>query len=284
MEKINLYLFIGIIAITCSCCSNKSESKENIQDKKISQDILKIQNKNDYCKSFIDIIDSIAAIIALEQKIENCKKSSFKERNEDLRKINHSQFQQLNEETIQGKYLNSVKGHLEQTSISGNFTGSGMDTLYVSKKIDLSYTEQENENPDHLSPIYLANHTHFLVISNNPLLPKIEIYGRWNNPPKLVFEGDLDGDGKDEWGYLVTGENSQWRQYNVFNYDLKNKTWRYLYKDSYPDEFLSTRQSIRASGKEIVEKGVKKGEIKINYADYHDIFRDTLVKANYLSF
>lgn len=206
------------------------------------------------------------------------------DKNDNLEEITYSQSHSLNEEATQEDYLNSVKGHLEQTSITGNFTGLGIDTLYVIKEIDLSFVKQENENPDHLSPAYLSKYTQFFVTSNNPIIPKFEIYGYYLQPPKLVYEGDLDSDGKDEWGYLVTGENSQWRQYNIFNYDLKNKKWRYLYKDSNPDEFLSTRQSIRESGKEIVEKGEKKGEIKINYADYHDNFRDTLVHTNYHPF
>ena len=204
--------------------------------------------------------------------------------NEDLIDFDSSLSQPLNQKRIQEIYLNSIKGHLEETSITGNFTGLGIDTLYIKEEINLSFIEQENENPDHLSPAYLSKYTQFFVTSNNPIIPKFEIYGYYLQPPKLVYEGDLDSDGKDEWGYLVTGENSQWRQYNVFNYDLKNKKWRYLYKDSNPDEFLSTRQSIRESGKEIVEKGEKKGEIKINYADYHDIFRDTLVHTNYHPF
>ena len=283
MKKYNIIFIIGTITFNSLNCSRHSESKEHIQEKKTSQDIVEIQNQDEY-KNLLDIIDSIASSIAYKQENDNSKVLSFQERSEDETDINPSQFHPLNEEANQEIYLNSVKGHLEQPSITGNFTGLGIDTLYVLKEIDLSFVKQENENPEHLSLAYLSKYTQFFVISNNPIIPKFEIYGYWLHPPKLVYEGDLDYDGKDEWGYLVTGENSQWRQYNVFNFDLKNKKWRYLYKDSYRDEFLNTRQSIRESGKEIVEKGKKKGEIKINYTDYHDILRDTLVQANYLPF
>ena len=60
-------------------------------------------------------------------------------------------------------------------------------------------------------------------------IPTIQIYGAYY--PSLVFEGDVDGDGKDEWGTLSTGMNSQWRLYSIYNYDNKTKKWRYLYDD-----------------------------------------------------
>ena len=60
-------------------------------------------------------------------------------------------------------------------------------------------------------------------------IPTIQIYGAYY--PSLVFEGDVDGDGKDEWGTLSTWMNSQWRLYSIYNYDNNTKKWRYLYDD-----------------------------------------------------
>lgn len=180
------------------------------------------------------------------------------------------------------KYINSVRGHKEEKSIVGNFTGLGIDTLFVYSEIDYSHLKEEGEDPEHISMVYEANYTNFYARSNNPKIPDIKLEGVWRDSPKLVFEGDLDGDGKDEWGYLYTGINSQWRQYNVFNYDSRNKKWRYLYHPSYPYELLCTQYSLRASGKEVVKKGINSGEIKINYADYHGFLHDTIVRATYV--
>lgn len=162
------------------------------------------------------------------------------------------------------KYLNSVKGHKEEFEITGNFTGGGIDTLYV-----LSI---EIDTIDNMSDRYK-----FFVKSNNPDLPEIEMYGCDYVSPGLVFEGDVDGDGKDEWGYLHTWLSSQWRQYRIYTYDNDTKKWRHLYYG----ELLDTPESLRASGLDIVEKGHKKGYIKINYYSQQDVIKDTIVVATY---
>lgn len=105
-------------------------------------------------------------------------------------------------------------------------------------------------------------------------------------PNGLVYEGDVDGDGKDEWGYLYEWMTSQWRQYRIYNYDSKTKTWRHLYYDIYdPDKvrLLSTPEYLRSSGVDIVEKGPRPGLIKINYGTWGSEFeiRDTIVKPTY---
>ena len=95
----------------------------------------------------------------------------------------------------------------------------------------------------------------------------------------LVYEGDVDGDGKDEWGYLHTWLNSQWRQYRIYSFDTKSKTWKHLYYGN----LLDTPEYVRASGVDIVEKGPKPGYIKINYgtSGVECELRDTIVKATY---
>lgn len=168
-------------------------------------------------------------------------------------------------------YSNSVKGHKEELEITGNFTGLGIDTLYVVERIDNLYDMYDGYK--------------FYVKSNNPDLPTIEIYGCGYEKPLLVYEGDVDGDGKDEWGYLPTWVNSQWRQYRIYNYDNARKEWRFLYydTDSSGENLLSTPEYVRGSGVDLVEKGPKPGLIKINYGDNGPEFdiHDTIVKPTY---
>ncbi len=170
------------------------------------------------------------------------------------------------------EYLNSVKGHIEESVITGNFTGLGIDTIYV--------VEEEIDSINNMYDRY-----RFYAKSNNPELPTIEMSGCGYATPLLVYEGDLDGDGKDEWGYLHTWLNSQWRQYRVYNYDSGRKEWRFLYYDTDSDEqhLLSTPEYVRASGVDIVEKGPKPGLIKINYGTWgaECELRDTIVKPTY---
>lgn len=165
------------------------------------------------------------------------------------------------------KYLNSVKGHKEETKIAGNFTGYGIDTLYVV----MEYKDREKD-----STYQWYDACRYYLKSKSRKLPVIELFGGYGDP-MLVFEGDVDGDGKDEWGYLHTWINSQWRYYRIYNYDNKTKKWRFLYKG----ELLSTPEKLRASGLEIVEKGPRKGLIKINYYDWQRGIRDTIVEPTY---
>jgi SanA protein len=163
--------------------------------------------------------------------------------------------------------INSVAGHDERDTIVGNFTGKGIDTIYV-------YTE--NHYPE-LNDY--DQYTSYYAKSNNPELPTIELWGCDQVSPKLVYEGDVDSNGKDEWGYLHTWVNSQWRTYRI--YTLVGNEWRFLIDNH---ELLSTYEAFRSSGVDIVEKGDRKGYVKINYAkwdiDDSDI-HDTIVAATY---
>lgn len=170
------------------------------------------------------------------------------------------------------EYLNSVKGHREERMITGNFTGLGIDTIYV--------VEEEIDSIDNMYERY-----RFYAKSNNPELPIIEMFGCGYATPLLVYEGDIDGDGKDEWGYLHTWLNSQWRYYRIYNYDNKRKEWRFLYYDAGCEgqSVLDTPEYVRASGVDIVEKGPKPGFIKIYYGTWgaECELRDTIVKPTY---
>ena len=154
--------------------------------------------------------------------------------------------------------INSVRGHNEQDTIIGNFTGSSLDTLFVFKVV--------GQNEDRYQS------THFFLKSTNPQIPSIELYGYADEPPMLVYEGDLDGNGTAEVGYLHTWINSQWRYYRIFT--LVNNEWRYLIDGDY----LDTPQWFRNSGVEIAEPGKEKGTILVHYSfESYDADKDELV-------
>ena len=161
--------------------------------------------------------------------------------------------------------INSVIGHDERDTIWGNFTGRGIDTLWVVSEIDTTLDD----------PIDMCK---YYAVSNNKMIPKIELYGCCDYSPKLVYEGDLDQNGTDEWGYLHTWMMSQWRYYRVFT--LSNNTWYYLVED----DKLSTPEWFRCSGKEIVEPADKPGYVIIHYGTFGpDLdFGDTVIKAKYV--
>lgn len=176
-------------------------------------------------------------------------------------------------EVGQRPYFNHVVGHDEKDTIIGKFNGKTVDTLFVISKI-VDKTEDNFYGTEK-----------FYISSNNKNIPQIELYGIGSDPPKIVNEGDLDGNGTCEVGYLHTGENSQWRQYRIFT--LVNGHWRYLVDNIIikgdDEDCLITPEWFRASGVEIAEPGPKKGWVKINYAtrSINAEIKDTIVRPTF---
>lgn len=166
---------------------------------------------------------------------------------------------------------NSVKAHDERDTIWGNFTGKSIDTLFVERVAPYASPSESKD---------CGNIGHFYSVkSSNPLIPTVKLYTCLEIPPQLVFEGDLDRNGVDEWGVLETGIAGQWRQY--FVYTLKQGRWWYLIDD---DEFTWTNMYMRVSDKEVVEQGPEPGWVKVNYCDFFSSkgdlpMRDTVLQA-----
>ena len=161
--------------------------------------------------------------------------------------------------------IQTIDAHDEQDAIVGNFTGKGIDILYVEKVV---------EDFDLLS---IGHGCRYYIASPNKHIPKIEIYGINYAPPKLVNEGDLDGNGTCEVGYLDTWDCSQWRYYSIFT--LRNGEWRNLIDGDY----LSTCMGFRHSGIEVAEPGLAKGTVLVHYFidwDQEDV-KDTIVKPTF---
>ena len=139
--------------------------------------------------------------------------------------------------------INTIDAHNEQDTMVGNFTGKGIDTLYVEMVENPKYNIQ-NDDMEQMYIYYLS--------SNNKNIPKVELYGCDAASPKLVNEGDLDGNGTCEVGYIHTWTMSQWRYYRIFS--LVKNEWRYHVEDDY----LDTPEWFRHSGVEVAEPGKKK--------------------------
>jgi hypothetical protein len=175
--------------------------------------------------------------------------------------------------TVEYDYINSVKGHVEEEIIVGNFTGKGEDTLKVYAANH--YYQIGDEHFDEDEKIH-----HSYIFSSNPHIPQLNLY--YNILPSLVNEGDLDGNGTTEVGVLDTWVTSSCRMYRI--YTLKNGRWVYLI------EPIDTAENLRASGLELAEATGIKGKVKIRYSDYDAplaccakaAIKDTIVTASYL--
>lgn len=255
--------------------SNEIDNKYSF---KINSDSLIITNKEEERKLFKILKLTKDSLILIPIPQETFMVQNNKRFTDNEERVYHK----MTEQEIYNKYLNSIKGHIEKDTIIGIFTGLGIDTLYVCEEEDKPL---KGEKAEPYSLEYFLKYHHYYARSNNPNIPDVEIYGHPWGAPRLVFEGDLDGDGKDEWGYTNVWDNSQWRQYRVYNYDPNKKKWRHLYYDT-PDsdkpQILHTPHYIRASGIDLVEKGPEPGLIKIHYGEYDRIVYDTLVRPNYI--
>jgi hypothetical protein len=140
--------------------------------------------------------------------------------------------------------IDTVVAHDEQDTIVGNFTGKGIDTLYVV----CDTTKGDGEM------------WQYYAQSNNKEIPRLNLWGYHSIQPKIVNEGDLDGNGTCDMGYLHTWITSQWRFYRIFS--LVNGEWRYLVYGDY----LDTPLWFRLLGKGIAESTGQKGKILIHYA------------------
>ncbi|MEE1546356.1 MAG: hypothetical protein U0K26_03770 [Prevotella pectinovora] len=164
--------------------------------------------------------------------------------------------------------IQTIDAHDEQDAIVGNFTGKGIDILYVEKVVEDS------------GSLSIRHGCRYYIASPNKHIPKIEIQGTNVAPPKLVNEGDLDGNGTCEVGYLDTWDCSQWRYYRIFT--LRNGEWRNLIDGDY----LSTCGMFRQSGFEVAEPGLAKGTVLVHYFNWDlweagEDVKDTIVKPTF---
>lgn len=188
----------------------------------------------------------LTILIGCENKQENTKDSDSKDTlllsHEDSLKLANEEREKTYEEWR--KYNNSVKAHKEQDTIVGNFTKGKTDTLFI---IQCSYDSEEREKDNY----------HCIMYSSNKLIPKLDLY--YNIAPKLVNEGDLDGNGTTEVGILDTWYSSACRMYRI--YTLHNNRWYYLIPPLY------TAANLRASGLELAEPTNEKNKIRIRYCE-----------------
>lgn len=174
--------------------------------------------------------------------------------------------------------VNYIDNFVSDT-IVGKFNGVDVDTL-VSWPID---TIPETCDPD---DIYAPWHYKWVVKSLNGTVKDLII--ERTTRVALVPEGDLDGDGNEEFGYVTHWPTSNWMQYHLFTY--KDGEWKTLI-EPFPvwlchiDSEDSISNPQRFTEKDIAHPTGKKGEIHIRFSDVRNdgedfLFIDTIVKVN----
>lgn len=159
-----------------------------------------------------------------------------------------------------------VEDHLVKyrDTIVGNFSGSQIDTLICEPIDSIS------------DPTYKGFHYEWRVYAKNRSVDEIII-----GPTigiHFVSEGDLDGDGADEWGFVTEWETSNWMTYKVYTY--KNRKGNLLYEPlaiwlPHLDPEDSLYHSITAE--QIASKSTEAGKINVKFSSVRNDGEDFLV-------
>ncbi len=156
--------------------------------------------------------------------------------------------QQNKEQVIQEDHLEKYRD-----TIVGNFSGSQIDTL-ICEPFD-SISDPTYEGFHYRWKVFAKNHSVEDIIIDNTIRIK------------FVNEGDLDGDGADEWGYKTVWETSNWMLYHVYTY--KNRKAQYLIEpSSIWDIHLDPENNCRVfiSQEDIVSKYTP-DSVKLKFSD-----------------
>lgn len=180
-------------------------------------------------------------------------------------------------------YSNSVKGHDEREMIVGHFyEPERLDTLYIRQTARCECLPGDTICTYFLNSKviseqeYLDDAQYYFDVRSPRMKAPLQIYGLC---PKLVFEGDLDGNGTDEFGILSTWYASSCRWYYIYTWH--EDSWRLLV------EPIFNSHPLRTSGLEIARPGPRKGTVLINKTMdgtgclSNQIIRDTVYMAGY---
>jgi len=162
----------------------------------------------------------------------------------------------------------------------GNFTGMGIDTLHVIPAETNAYARyltltaqlenagsetsewERQEWQDELDGLYDMLYD-FEIVSSDPSVSAIPFKnGSFRSFPKLVAEGDLDGDGLDEVGCLREQDAGAEQAYRIYTW--RNGQWRFLVPT------LSAAGQMYPPGFDIAQPTGKRGKVRVFYPDYSE--------------
>ncbi|MCO5233120.1 MAG: hypothetical protein LC105_03460 [Chitinophagales bacterium] len=122
---------------------------------------------------------------------------------------------------------------ISNVEIQGNFSGKGLETIYI-------FPPENQQCTDCITSL----------IFSNELLPAIDIKGA--KSASLLNEGDLDGDGADEFSVLVNVEQGVGR---MTIYTFKRGEWKILKRFNVNYEQISTDDQSRRDAIQLAGSG-----------------------------
>ena len=146
-------------------------------------------------------------------------------------------------------------------TLIGNFNGLEIDTL-IAEPIDTTINR---------------GLWHWRINSASGTIASMTIKGRFD--VKFTTEGDLDGNGTDEFGIRSEKESGTWDSYMVYTY--QENEWKYLIQPiwTYSTHFYETLNN----GADVVQPTNQKGMVKVRFSDIRNddfCIIDTLIRIN----
>lgn len=164
-------------------------------------------------------------------------------------------------------------------TLIGKFDGVHVDTLIA---------EPFGERSNGLDPndIYAGYYYNWRVYSKNGTVEELKLEDSTIGI-KFVKEGDLDGDGKDEWGYVTEWPTSNWMVYNL--YHNNNGKWELLIEPTsiWLDHIAPEDDDYGVNSvEELIQKSDKNGYLKVKFSDVRNegadfLLIDTLIQISH---
>lgn len=163
----------------------------------------------------------------------------------------------------EGKYQTSELDYLTQyrDTLIGRFDGIDIDTLIaepIGKKDGGWYFKWR---------VFTKNNSVKPLIIDNKT---IGIH--------FVYEGDLDGHGADEWGYVAESSTSNWMNYHAFT--NVNGEWQHIIEPTsiwLPHLDPQDSVSYRISKEDILQPSENSGFLKVKFSDVRNDGEDFLI-------
>lgn len=158
-------------------------------------------------------------------------------------------------------------------TLIGNFNGLEIDTLIC-------------EPMDSLNPNYKGFHYKWRVFTKNKTVKDLILENKTIGI-HFVYEGDLDGNGTDEWGYVTEWETSNWMCYHVFT--NKRGKWEHIIEPTniwLPHLDPQDSISYRISKEDILQPSDNSGFLKVKFSEVRNdgedfLIIDTLIMLNH---
>lgn len=175
--------------------------------------------------------------------------------NTDKGNVDNGSYEPYQEERV-GESVYDDMAHVNLDTLIGCFDGKKIDTL-ICEAID-SCTVRLYSTSGRIMPLQIDN-----------------VFGVF-----VLTEGDLDGNGTDEFGVRTEGFMGNWRDYSVYTLG-KDGNWKYLIPPIivHADDFYETL----SCGTNVVMQSEQKGYVDVHFSSWRNdeiCLVDTVIKVN----